>query len=441
MKNKEKHFADEKKALGKARSDASSSDKFKSKKDKSENAKKQKKSNVLTIFICIFVGVAIIFGAVLGIMIGVKNARAVAIYEGITVDEGVANFFASRFKIEYIGALKDAGVMASDTETFFKKKADDGRSYAEHFEEGFKEYLASILVANRIFAKYSTLSSSDRACINESVKAIVKYRADGSEEKFNEKAGKYGFDYEDFLIAAEMLYKAEYAKLVLYGKEGENLKNFGELCEEYLEKYTHVSLAFISIDSSIYTDPNTGISERLPLTESERAAREAHIAEVTEMLNNKYNQTGGPEISEDTIKILQESYDSDKDMNAVGYYFRSGAEKTVEFSEKFAPVVEKAYEMSIGDYARVDLTVQDGDAEYDFVCFIYKSECAFGAYRNEDNVFFSDFYSDAADYFYEDALSELVGGVEFTRVYDEIMNPLGIPQNYELFITNWVAID
>ena len=67
--------------------------------------------------------------------------------------------------------------------------------------------------------------------------------------------------------------------------------------------------------------------------------------------------------------------------------------------------------------------------------------CAFGAYRNEDNVFFSDFYSDAADYFYEDALSELVGGVEFTRVYDEIMNPLGIPQNYELFITNWVAID
>ncbi len=422
----------------------SSSEKMKNGNDAkgSKARSKRKKISFLTTFVCIFVGVAIIFGAAMGIMIGVRNARAVAIYEGVTMDEGVANFFASRYKIEYIGTLRDRGIDAYDTEAFFSSKADDGKSYGEHFLSEFRQYLAWIMAANRIYAKYSTLDSDDRSCIAESIKATVKYRAGGSEDKFNEIAEKYGFDYNDFVTATEMLYKAEYAQLILYGKGGENLKNYSDLTEEYLEQYTHVSLAFVSTDTYIYQDPDTGISERVPLTPEARAEREVHIAEVVELINNKKAQNGGPEISEQTIKDLQSRYDSDKDMNAIGYYFKPGAEKTAEFSEKFAAVIDKAYEMQIGEYEKVDLAVPSDDGDgYDFVgvCFIYKSECSPLAYRNTDNVFFSDFYSDASDYFYDKTLSELAGEVEFTRVYDDFVRPLSIPQNYELFITKWVA--
>ncbi|MBO5906547.1 MAG: hypothetical protein J6Q85_00140 [Clostridia bacterium] len=405
-------------------------------------AQKKKKVNVLTTFICIFLGVAIIFGAALGIMIAVREARAVAKYSGVTMDGGVANFFASRYKIEYIGALRDEGIMAYDTEQFFESLAEDGKSYGEHFLEGFKDYIRRIIVANKIYSKYSSLDAADRSCIEASVEAAVKYRAGGSVDKFNEIASKYGFDYDDFLAATEMLYKAEYAQLILYGMGGENLKNYSELTEEYLATYSHVSLAFVSTDTYIYTDPDTGLSERLPLTADKKAEREEHIASVTELINNKKSNNGAPVITEQTIKDLQNKYDSDKDMNATGYYFNPSAEKTAEFRVKFSSVVEKSYEMKPGEYDVVELAVPSDDGDgYDFVgvCFIYKSECASGAYRNTDNVFFSDFYQNASNYFYSEAIEELACEVVFTPLYDELIRPLSVPQNYELFITGWVS--
>ena len=441
MANKHDENKIEKSAREKTYTASSASKKERDNK-KPSDTQKRKKGNFLTIFICIFLGVMIIFGATLGIMITIRNARAVAMYDGIAMESGVANFFASRYKIEYIGALKDAGIAAADTDTFFESTAEDGKSYKEHFLLGFRDYIARIIAANKIYSKYKTLDARDRSCISASVEAAVKYRGGGSVEAFNELAERYGFDYDDFVTATEMLYKAEYAQLILYGQDGENLKNYNDLTEEYLSTYTHVSLAFVSTDTYIYTDPNTGISERLALTPEAKAERKAHIAQALELINNKKSQNGAPVITEQTIKDLQSRYDSDKDMNDIGYYFNPSSEKTAEFAEKFPSVVEKSYEMQIGEYEMVEVFVPSSSGDgYDFVgvCFIYKSEVSSLAYQNSDNIFFSDFYSDAANYFYGEALDEFVSQVEFTPLYDEIMRPASIPGNYELCITSWTS--
>ena len=77
-------------------------------------------------------------------------------------------------------------------------------------------------------------------------------------------------------------------------------------------------------------------------------------------------------------------------MYGVGYYFNPSAAATAEFTSVFPEIVEKSYEMGMGDYVMVECSIG--------VCFIYRYAVEMGSYSDTQNPFFSDFYLDAADY-------------------------------------------
>jgi ATP-dependent helicase/DNAse subunit B len=59
-----------------------------------------------------------------------------------------------------------------------------------------------------------------------------------------------------------------------------------------------------------------------------------------------------------------------------------------------------------------------------------------GAYSSSENVFFSDFYSDAAEYLYSDILNTLKSDVYFSDSFDEI-DILEIPYLEEFYVRSW----
>lgn len=397
----------------------------------------KKKSRFLTTFICIFLGVVVIFAATMGLMIGVRNARAYVRYENVTMDEGVVNFFSSRFKDLYL----DRTVSGRDSEEFWASDAGEGVTHGEKLEEEFRGYLAEIAVANRLFYRYSKLTVADEECISRSVKWLVDFRAGGSINKFNEMVSEYGFDYDDFVTATEMLYKAEKAKAVIYGVRGENLAADTEStqCMDYLNNYTHVALVFISTQYRNEWNSAGTSYEQVRLNYVERAEREAQIEEISLLINNYMEGVGDRYITTDDFERFLGGYECDPAMKEIGYYFRPGTEGTEAFSERFLPVVERALEMEVGDYARVDLNVAPLDGDNGFVgsCFIYKYDVQWGAWLDEDNPFLSDFLPLAADYYYAESLDILGKEVLFTQNYKNKTSCVSAPRNNDYCVRTW----
>ena len=399
-----------------------------------ETKAKKEKKGFLTRFVCIFLAIVLVFGGAMAIMIGIRESRAVIKYDNVYMSEGVTRFFVSRFKTIYLASLNGEGISAKDTATFWAQKDSEGVSYGDRFADELKDYLASIVAANRIFKAYGNLTSDDKDCITKSAAEVLKYKANGSVDEFNSMSSKYGFDYSDFEKATEMLYCAEKASMMIYGTDGKNLSSSPELCAEYLESYSHVHLAFVRTETKLVITENengTSTEQILPLTEEEKLARSSLIAKITEMINNRNEENSGVWISTTAFEELQKNYDSDPAMLDTGYYFKSTAAATVEFAEEFASVVERSYGMEIGEYARVDLPIG--------VCFIYKDEPDAFAYLDNSNVFLSDFYSDGADYFYAQTLIEFSQSVVFTALYSERIDPIGIPKNSDLYVRGWVS--
>lgn len=368
------------------------------------------KNRFLTTFICIFIAAVLVLGGALGLATGIKSARAVAVCGNVTVDEGTANYLASYYKMLYIRSLRTAGVDASDSKAFWDSKSDGGVSYGELFESSFKDYLASLIAAADIYLSYSTYTADDKLRVAETCDEILKYKANGSVTEFNDTAEEYGFDFTDFQNAAALIYKARLAEKVIYGENGENMRNYPDLCEEFLKEYSHVSLIFIKTGGD--------------LTASELAERQSAIETLTAAIEAKENG-GDLQITPQMFEGYLANSDGDPVMYERGYYFRLGAEKTAEFASALPEVVEASLEMQIGEYRRTEYS--------EGVCFIYKYEPEEGAYDDKDNVFFSDFLADAATYHYDKVLSELIPTVTFRDRYSNI-SPLSVPVINDYYI-------
>ena len=182
-----------------------------------------------------------------------------------------------------------------------------------------------------------------------------------------------------------------------------NLKNYPDLCEEYLQRYTHVSLLFVKINDE--------------MSESDRSAKQEIIDTLSAAIEAKNTGNGMP-ITDIMFENYLKNSDGDSAMHDRGYYFRRGSEKTAEFGTAFPEIVEASFEMAVGEYRMVECSVG--------VCFIYKSDVTAGAYTDESNIFFSDFYSDAYLYHYEKVLETLVDDVTFNARYNKLA-PLSIP--------------
>ena len=363
----------------------------------------KQKPSFIRVMICIFISLVLASGGMFGMVSAIRGARALVKYDHVSLDEGTINYFAAYYKQEYMRNMRIVGVDAKDTDEFWQSKTPAGETYGENFEKSFREYLSSLVAAANIYLNHAKYTAEDKVAVTKTVEEILKFKAEGSVDRFNEMAEKYHFDYDDFHNAAAILYKADRASEVIYGTDGKNLANFPSLCDEYLQNYAHVSLLFVKINDT--------------MTDEEKAEKHQIINTLSAAIDAK-NNGGGTPITEAMFNDFLKDSDGDPTMHSRGYYFRRGAEKTAEFYTAFPEVVDAAIDMQIGEFKMVECLVG--------VCFIYKSEPVSGAYTDNSNVFFSDFYQDASAHHYKNTLKALACEVKFTSRYERL-SPAEIP--------------
>lgn len=392
------------------------------------------KNRFLTIFVCIFLAVVLIFGATFGIIIGVRNSRAVVTYENVRVDEGALRYLGAYYKISYVRALRASGVRAYDTEDFWNSTDKSGKTYKELYTESFEGYVRSLVASVNVFLTYSSYTKEDKQSVKDTVEELLTYKAGGSEKEFDRMAEKYGFDYDDFCAAAELLYKADKAKTIVFGENGESLAYSAEDCAKYLNTYSHVSLLFVRTKETFQRDEegnilygDDGNALMREMTDEEKSERGEIINKLTSAIEAKKNG-GDYQITPEMFEIYLEKSDGDAAMHKKGYYFNENADATAEFATVFPEVVECALEMELYDYRRVETSIG--------VCFIYRYDIVKGAYSDEENPFFSDFYADAANYLYEDILNTLAPEVKVKDSFFET-DYSSIPLLSEFVISQW----
>jgi len=392
----------------------------------------QKGQRLLLIFAAAFVGLALIFGLVFGIIIGVDRASAVAEYGGVTMDKKTASYFASYYKYSYIALLRGQGVEAYDDPEFWYTSNADGVTYGRLLAEGARAFISDVIVANYYFNRYASLDSSERKKINAAADAVIE-RFNGNTDALNDAFVKCGIDLGALKSAAEMLYKAISAKSEIYGTAGVKLSEFPEECTEYLNEYSHVKLLFIRTEDTFVLDENGnrvfsgGTYETRPLTEEEKSERQSFIERVDSEISG-YESGGDLQITEEIFDGYLKKYkEGDSDRDSGGYYFSGTSAYTAAFAEEVsADVVETALNMKIGEYEKVAT---------DFaVCYIYRYEVAPGAYLDSSaDGFFADFYSDAADYLYIRLLENMREDVVFTDKLSDT-DILGLSYESDLYV-------
>ena len=281
------------------------------------------KSKVVVFFVGGFLALVLIFGMVLGSIAIVKNAGAVVSYEGVTMDKEVASFFLSRFKVEYLSSLLSGGYeLADDTEEFWASEYSEGVTHGERYEQMAEKYLKEIVVSTYLFDRYASLDSSDKEKIRKTAQEILTYHADGDETIFNSSVQKYGFSYDSFLDAVEMLYKSNRAFTVIYGTDGSRIATDTVACEDYLQEYSHVKLLFIRTESKLTTDVS-GAQEIVPLDEEEKAERQRRLAELRAAMDAYKNDADGQMTPESFEYFLGKYGEGDSSMDSIGYYFQA----------------------------------------------------------------------------------------------------------------------
>ena len=382
---------------------------------------------ITTVAVAVLLVLTVIFGATFGTILIVRSATAVVSYGTVTMNRGVASYFVSRFKATYITSVQKEGFsMAGDYEEFWQSEYSPGLTHGERFEREAIDYLKQLVVASRLFDVKSGLSKEDKAIIKRAYEDVLEYQANGDVDTFNEMGKKYGFTYKDFKKAVTLLYKATQAYGVLY-QSTDDLSDDEK--NAYLSEYTCANLLFIRTETKLVTNTVTGAVEEITLTEAEKERRLQAISELRAAINAYYNGSDG-QINAETFALYLKNYgEGDATIDPYGYYFHPNAECTEEFREEFADVVDKAYEMQVGDYAEVKVSVG--------YCFIYKSPVVSGVYDvTALERWFSDFLADVSTYSYSKLISESAAVVKEGPKLSDI-NFVAMPMNVELKVVGF----
>ncbi len=395
--------------------------------------KERSKNKIWIIAVAAVLAVAIAVCAALGIALAVRNSSSVMYYDGVTISEGAAAYFISRFKVDYLSAFASLG--ATDSDTFWSSEREGGGSYAEHFDGLATAYLKELTVTAALFDRYHRLDSNDKAIIKRSAESVLEYQAGGDKDAFNKEAEKYGFDYDSFLDAVEILYKSYNSYSMIYGTDGAGVASDRSACEEFLSEYSHVKLMFIRTEEKLVVGVN-GEEELVKLSEDEIEQRELRAATLrSAILALKNNEDG--QITPQMFNLYLKEYgDGDPIMDEHGYYFHEDSELTTEFAEAFPEVVNAALNMRIGEYAEVRTHLQDADENIGFegYCFIYKYPVTEGAYADEElESWFSDFYKHASEFSYAGAIEKLVPDIRLGEKFDAL-SPVSVPKNTTLVL-------
>ena len=368
-------------------------------------AEKPKKNRTLLTIVCIFVSIVVCFGGALITATLVRNARYVASYDGYGMDEGVVRYFASAYKMDYIANLPPQEAARAERDEGFWDSIPAGGdiTYGEDLKRGFENYVRNILVASSLFV---SLSDGYESEIEKALSHIASDPSIGGDiDLLNEKLLPYGFDYDDISTAAEMYYRYLNACRAVYGEFGERISVAG--CSEYLKTYSHVKMIFVNSDS--LANNVGGCADDIAAL---RSAMEQGLASEEQfnlyMKHNSINLEGGVDGE---------------------YYFHVNSNFTVKLgnSDKsddegsIHSVLERALTMQLGEFA---------EAKYpNGVCFIYKYEPEQGVYSKTDyEIYFEDFYTDAAEYLYDKEVAELLPKVKIKDSFYET-DIVSIPKN------------
>lgn len=383
-----------------------------------ESAAKTKRTVI--IFVSAVLSLVLLLGAVLGTVALVKNASYALKIESTGMTVGVANYFVTLFKAAYINQLKSSGVDVSDTTAFWASPYINAQVSTSTQGDYLKLYVENnikkILADNYLFDRYLTLSSEAKNDIAMTVREILYSRASNSRSTFDSNTEQFGFDYDDFKRAVEMMYKSSAVSNGVFGANGENLVGLNDYCDEFFMGsedfvgYTRVKVVFIRTeDTFLLDDSGNRVTEgktdadgkeiyvdvTRPLTDAEKAKRAEHIA-VFEACIEGFEEDTVPKSTFDEEAEKVYAYGENDENGYGGYYFCSGNAFTTEFSEAFPEVVETATSLSVGqvgvvDYAK-DSATEGNTNGFIGKVFIYRIENEARAYEDVTSPFFRDFY-------------------------------------------------
>lgn len=390
----------------------------------------KKKSKLLIAITSVFLSLLIVFGAVFGIVIAVRNARYVMSYETVGVDSGVASYLSSYYKAVFMKAIAEGGQAVDDNDEFWNQVVSEGKTVGDYLKAETEKYIKNVIGANYIFNRYAKLTAAEKEDIELAVSEKLQYSAGGSVTKFNEQTAKYGFDYDDFRVATEMLYKATAVKDKVFGENGESMMNFPELCDEYFEKYNHVKLLFVRTETEFVLDDNgnripddEGNDKLIELSDAQKAEKAELVEHLMEIIDNVNAGKADAEVFD---RLLKDYDEGDRTLHTKGYYFNTSSEYTREFSEEFSSVTQLSNELVVGQMGYVDCSVG--------VCFIYKIPREDKAYTDtQTNWCFSDFFSLAASEALQDMLDDIREEIKPKEKWS-LIDPIKIPYN-----TDYVA--
>jgi hypothetical protein len=413
-------------------------------------AKMNRTEKISVIVISALLATAIIFGAVLGIVIGARNSRYVMFYEGIGVSEGVVTYLSSYYKNLYMQQLSSAGVAGVvDNPNFWGTVRYGQNTYGSDLKFATESFIQQLIAANVIFDQYTTLDALDKLNIKQSIDEILTYRTSGLKSEFNKiTKDEFGFDFNDFEDATVLLYKAWAAKSKIFGANGENMQSFTDLSNNYYTSYKRVKFIFIRTEDTFATDAegnrlkdDNGNDLIVDLTDDEKDEREADIIRIDNYFENLAVGDADVEYFDQIASEILNKYGNEFDpYMAKGVYLNSESAYTKELNAVIPTVIEKAIGLDEDIPASVDVKFDDsanadgdigGRGSFVGKCYMIGMEREAGAYSKTDAYgFFSDFYSLAARREYQNMINAYADKVEVRDVWADF-EPALIPYNYD----------
>ena len=408
-------------------------------KNKKQDQKKKngvkKKNLFLVIFISVFVSAVLILGVTLGTVAIVKDANSVVSFRGTRMDKKVAVYFTSVFKKDFKGALAGTVSGVEDSPGFWNSTSETGEKYIDILTAGAEEYLKRIAVLNYLYDRYATLSSKEKEMIDNAVLGTLNNYG-GSVSDFNEAASVYGFDYDAYKSAVEMIYKAVTIETLICGVGGAKLKTSNDesvlaLKNKLLSEYSHVKLLYISTERTFVLDENGNrVSEGgeykvKDLNPSERAERLGEIEKIREAISAI--GTDGAQMGPDMFDYYMNSelYAGMLETRDHGYYFLKGSAYTEAFYSDNAAIVDKAFDMKVGEFAEVSM--ESG------VCFIYKMPTsATDLSVSALEAYFTDFYEALSVRFINEQVSLFMPEAKIKKELFGEIDLILLPYNSEI---------
>ncbi len=401
----------------------------------------EKRPNLLLLIVAISLAVLLLFGIVLGGILLAREISSVASFGGVYIDEGVASFLASSFKYQYLVAL---GEEAFDSELFWGREIEEGVTYGDMLKEECENYIRGILVGAYLYNMTKSLSATEREYLDTNTREVLEYRANSSVAEFNRMSAEMGFDYDDFCVGTELIYKAVAAKNVLYGTNGSELKAGGYFGDTntYYSTFSRVRMLIIRTEEDFVVEngevvrDSSGQYKTYTLSATDKLQRQNDIDEIRRLIEGA-NKDYDEQMSPYYFSEMLEKYNPYDDFKSSGYYFSNMSEYTAGFATEVSAA--NGFDDGLGDRvieASMSLPLEGyGEVEYSGgVIFLYKMPLDEYAYLNPDyEVFFTDFYPDAANYLYMKSLDDYSPMVNLKDNYYKI-DILTLPYNSQFVI-------